>query len=75
MSYFGGAGAVAEVGPTSILDRFYIRFILTNGFKIFGVPAAKIGGVVVCLGDYMDVTNSAFGTTLKNVKNYSCFWF
>ena len=27
-----------------------------------------VGGVIVCVGDYMDVTNSAFGPTLNGVK-------
>ena len=39
---------------------------ILNGFSVAETTA--VGGVVVCVGDYMDVTNSAFEPTLNGVK-------
>ena len=46
--------------PNLLLKKFLLGFSMAE--------TMAVGGVVVCVGDYMDVTNSAFGPTLKDVK-------
>ena len=36
--------------------------------RLWIAETMAVGGIVVCVGDYMDVTNSAFGPTLNGVK-------
>ena len=46
--------------PNLLLKKFLLGFSMAE--------TMAVGGVVVCVGDYMDVTNSAFEPTLNGVK-------